>query len=76
MPETCHSQAGKEEKKDQSAGVLLHYPVNVERALAMRKMSNEELVHKLSQCYPHLKEKKVAIDLFLIVQCIIVQYTD
>lgn len=37
-------------------------PLNIQRALLMRSMSNEELVHKLRRYYPSLqkiKEKKV-----------------
>ena len=40
----------------------VHSPLNVQHALSMRSVSNEELVHKLRQCYPSLqkiKEKKV-----------------
>ena len=61
----------------------VHSPLNVQRALAMRSMSNEELVHKLRQCYPSLqkiKEKKVNL-LSRIVYTIIaivvnIHYTD
>lgn len=48
------------EEKEQSTEV--HTPLNVQRAHLMRSMSNEELVHKLRQCYPRLQEMREEIN--------------